>query len=94
MPNFNSMTKAMIVQWAGQHGLDLPMSMTKAEMIAAAGAIHAPKLHMILSGRADPLVLAVDGRVHRLTPGRPLELSPSVRAALADAGIPMKETTA
>lgn len=90
MPDFNTMTKAGIADWAGRRGLELPMTMTKAAMVAAAEAhdrAPAAVRHVITTRHASPVILSVDGKVHDLPARTPLELSPAVRAALADAGI-------
>ena len=95
MPDFNTMTKAGIAGWARRRGLDLPMTMRKAQMVAAAEAHDAPAgpvRHVIMGDRANPVVLALDGKVHALPPGVPLDIPHDLRAVLIDAGFTLKET--
>ena len=101
MPDFNTMTKAGIADWAlRHHRVHISTAMTKPEMVAEAErldaappapAAAADKQYMVTDMRQRPVVVAVNGRVHEVPVGRPVPLADDVLNALRDAGVAIKE---
>lgn len=101
MPDFNTMTKAGIADWAlRHHGTQISTALTKPEMVAEAKRLEAPlpppasvasKQYMVTDLRQRPVVVAVNGRVHEVPVGRPVPIAGDVLNALRDAGVAIKE---